>query len=92
MFKVHDEAERLEHCSINGLRGKLLASWGVRRMSSWQPERTGESQQPARRGLLLLAHAQAGAHIASAGFTSATGGCSNFSSNGASGRGRNSVF
>jgi DtxR family Mn-dependent transcriptional regulator len=61
-YKVHDEAERLEHAVSPDFEAKLLAKLG--RGGACPHGNLSELESPAsrrRRGLLLLAHAQAGA-------------------------------
>src|SRR5580704_10798720 len=60
-FKVHDEAERLEHAVSPDFEAKLLAKLG--REGLCPHGNLSEQESPAsrrRRGLLLLAHAEAG--------------------------------
>jgi DtxR family Mn-dependent transcriptional regulator len=60
-YKVHDEAERLEHAVSTDFEGKLLAKLG--RGGACPHGNLSELESPSsrrRRGLLLLAHAQAG--------------------------------
>lgn len=62
-FKVHDEAERLEHAVSPDFEAKLLAKLG--RGGACPHGNLSELESPGsrrRRGLLLLAHAEAGAH------------------------------
>src|SRR6201997_3617159 len=60
-YKVHDEAERLEHAVSPHFEAKLLAKLG--RGGACPHGNLSELESPAsrrRRGLLLLAHAEAG--------------------------------
>jgi DtxR family transcriptional regulator, Mn-dependent transcriptional regulator len=60
-YKVHDEAERLEHAVSPDFEAKLLARLG--RAGACPHGNLSEMESPAsrrRRGLLLLAHAEAG--------------------------------
>jgi DtxR family transcriptional regulator, Mn-dependent transcriptional regulator len=60
-FKVHDEAERLEHAVSPDFEAKLLGRLG--RAGACPHGNLSEMESPAsrrRRGLLLLAHAEAG--------------------------------
>ena len=60
-YKVHDEAERLEHAVSTDFEAKLLAKLG--RGGACPHGNLRELESPAsrrRRGLLLLAHAEAG--------------------------------
>src|SRR6201997_2055799 len=60
-FKVHDEAERLEHAVSTDFEAKLLKKLG--RGGACPHGNLSELESPAsrrRRGLLLLAHAEAG--------------------------------
>jgi DtxR family Mn-dependent transcriptional regulator len=60
-YKVHDEAERLEHAVSPDFEGKLLAKLG--RGGACPHGNLSELESPAsrrRRGLLLLAQAEAG--------------------------------
>ncbi len=60
-YKVHDEAERLEHAVSTDFEAKLLAKLG--RGGACPHGNLSELESPAsrrRRGLLLLAHAEAG--------------------------------
>ena len=60
-YKVHDEAERLEHAVSPDFEAKLLAKLG--RGGACPHGNLSEFESPVsrrRRGLLLLAHAQAG--------------------------------
>ncbi len=60
-FKVHDEAERLEHAVSPDFEAKLLKKLG--RGGACPHGNLSELESPAsrrRRGLLLLAHAEAG--------------------------------
>jgi DtxR family Mn-dependent transcriptional regulator len=60
-FKVHDEAERLEHAVSPDFEAKLLAKLG--RGGACPHGNLSELESPAsrrRRGLLLLSHAEAG--------------------------------
>jgi DtxR family Mn-dependent transcriptional regulator len=60
-YKVHDEAERLEHAVSPDFESKLLARLG--RGGACPHGNLSELESPAsrrRRGLLLLAHAEAG--------------------------------
>jgi DtxR family transcriptional regulator, Mn-dependent transcriptional regulator len=60
-YKVHDEAERLEHAVSPDFEAKLLAKLG--REGLCPHGNLSEQESPAsrrRRGLLLLAHAEAG--------------------------------
>jgi DtxR family transcriptional regulator, Mn-dependent transcriptional regulator len=60
-YKVHDEAERLEHAVSPDFEAKLLARLG--RAGACPHGNLSEMESPAsrrRRGLLLLAHADAG--------------------------------
>jgi DtxR family Mn-dependent transcriptional regulator len=60
-YKVHDEAERLEHAVSPDFEAKLLARLG--RSGACPHGNLSEMESPAsrrRRGLLLLAHADAG--------------------------------
>src|SRR6476660_6378417 len=62
-YKVHDEAERLEHAVSPDFEAKLLAKLG--NGGACPHGNLSELESPAsrkRRGLLLLAHAQAGAN------------------------------
>jgi DtxR family Mn-dependent transcriptional regulator len=62
-YKVHDEAERLEHAVSPDFEAKLLARLG--RGGACPHGNLSELESPnsrRRRGLLLLAHAEAGAH------------------------------
>jgi DtxR family Mn-dependent transcriptional regulator len=62
-YKVHDEAERLEHAVSPDFEAKLLAKLG--RGGPCPHGNLSELESPTsrrRRGLLLLAHAQAGAN------------------------------
>jgi DtxR family Mn-dependent transcriptional regulator len=62
-YKVHDEAERLEHAVSPDFEAKLLARLG--RAGACPHGNLSEMESPAsrrRRGLLLLAHAEAGKH------------------------------
>jgi DtxR family Mn-dependent transcriptional regulator len=61
-YKVHDEAERLEHAVSTDFEAKLLAKLG--RGGACPHGNLSELESPAsrrRRGLLLLTHAEAGA-------------------------------
>jgi DtxR family Mn-dependent transcriptional regulator len=61
-YKVHDEAERLEHAVSPDFEGKLLAKLG--RGGACPHGNLSELESPAsrrRRGLLLLSDAEAGA-------------------------------
>src|SRR5690348_8379640 len=61
-YKVHDEAERLEHAVSTDFEGKLLVKLG--RGGACPRGNLGELESLCsrrRRGLLLLAHAEAGA-------------------------------
>src|SRR6266446_2681656 len=61
-YKVHDEAERLEHAVSTDFEAKLLAKLG--RGGACPHGNLSELESPGsrrRRGLLLLAHAAAGA-------------------------------
>jgi len=60
-YKVHDEAERLEHAVSTDFEAKLLAKLG--RGGACPHGNLSELESPGsrrRRGLLLLAHAEAG--------------------------------
>ena len=60
-YKVHDEAERLEHAVSPDFEGKLLARLG--RGGACPHGNLSELESPAsrrRRGLVLLSHAEAG--------------------------------
>jgi DtxR family Mn-dependent transcriptional regulator len=60
-YKVHDEAERLEHAVSPDFEAKLLGRLG--RAGACPHGNLSEMESPAsrrRRGLLLLAHAEAG--------------------------------
>ena len=60
-YKVHDEAERLEHAVSTDFEAKLLAKLG--RGGACPHGNLSELESPSsrrRRGLLLLAHAEAG--------------------------------
>ncbi|MGH9500103.1 MAG: metal-dependent transcriptional regulator [Terriglobales bacterium] len=60
-YKVHDEAERLEHAVSPDFEARLLARLG--RAGACPHGNLSEMESPAsrrRRGLLLLAHAEAG--------------------------------
>jgi DtxR family transcriptional regulator, Mn-dependent transcriptional regulator len=60
-YKVHDEAERLEHAVSPDFEAKLLARLG--RAGACPHGNLSEMESPAsrrRRGLVLLAHAEAG--------------------------------
>jgi DtxR family Mn-dependent transcriptional regulator len=60
-YKVHDEAERLEHAVSPDFEGKLLAKLG--RGGACPHGNLSELESPVsrrRRGLLLLSHAEAG--------------------------------
>ena len=47
-YKVHDEAERLEHAVSPDFEAKLLAkAWARRGLSAWQSQRDGKPRQPA---------------------------------------------
>jgi DtxR family transcriptional regulator, Mn-dependent transcriptional regulator len=62
-YKVHDEAERLEHAVSTDFEAKLLKKLG--RGGACPHGNLSELESPAsrrRRGLLLLAHAEAGKH------------------------------
>jgi DtxR family transcriptional regulator, iron-dependent repressor len=62
-YKVHDEAERLEHAVSPDFEAKLLKKLG--RGGACPHGNLSELESPAsrrRRGLLLLAHAEAGKH------------------------------
>jgi DtxR family Mn-dependent transcriptional regulator len=62
-YKVHDEAERLEHAVSPDFEAKLLARLG--RGGACPHGNLSELESPnsrRRRGLLLLAHAEAGGH------------------------------
>jgi DtxR family transcriptional regulator, Mn-dependent transcriptional regulator len=62
-YKVHDEAERLEHAVSPDFEAKLLAKLG--RGGACPHGNLSELESPGsrrRRGLLLLAQAEAGAH------------------------------
>jgi DtxR family Mn-dependent transcriptional regulator len=62
-YKVHDEAERLEHAVSPDFEAKLLAKLG--RGGACPHGNLSELESPSsrrRRGLLLLAHAEAGGH------------------------------
>ena len=66
--KVHDEAERLEHAVSPDFEAKLLARLG--RAGACPHGNLSEMESPAsrrRRGLLLLAHAEAGRHYVVSG-------------------------
>ncbi|MGO9125329.1 MAG: metal-dependent transcriptional regulator [Terriglobales bacterium] len=67
-YKVHDEAERLEHAVSPDFEAKLLARLG--RAGACPHGNMSEMESPAsrrRRGLLLLAHAEAGKHYVVSG-------------------------
>jgi DtxR family Mn-dependent transcriptional regulator len=67
-YKVHDEAERLEHAVSPDFEAKLLARLG--RSGACPHGNLSEMESPAsrrRRGLLLLAHAEAGKHYVVSG-------------------------
>jgi DtxR family transcriptional regulator, Mn-dependent transcriptional regulator len=67
-YKVHDEAERLEHAVSPDFEAKLLAKLG--RAGACPHGNLSEMESPAsrrRRGLLLLAHAEAGKHYVVSG-------------------------
>jgi DtxR family transcriptional regulator, iron-dependent repressor len=67
-YKVHDEAERLEHAVSPDFEAKLLARLG--RAGACPHGNLSEMESPAsrrRRGLLLLAHAEAGKHYVVSG-------------------------
>jgi DtxR family Mn-dependent transcriptional regulator len=67
-YKVHDEAERLEHAVSPDFEAKLLARLG--RAGACPHGNLSEMESPAsrrRRGLLLLAHAEAGRHYVVSG-------------------------
>src|SRR5450432_692506 len=62
-YKVHDEAERLEHAVSPDFEAKLLAKLG--RGGACPHGNLSELESPIsrrRRGLVLLAHAEAGAN------------------------------
>ena len=62
-YRVHDEAERLEHAVSPDFEARLLAKLG--RGGACPHGNLSELESPAsrrRRGLLLLAHAEAGKH------------------------------
>ena len=78
-YKVHDEAERLEHAVSPDFEAKLLARLG--KQGACPHGNLSERESPAsrrRRGLLLLAEAEAERDYVVSGITSGTGGCSNF--------------
>jgi DtxR family Mn-dependent transcriptional regulator len=67
-YKVHDEAERLEHAVSPDFEAKLLTRLG--RAGACPHGNLSEMESPAsrrRRGLLLLAHAEAGKHYVVSG-------------------------
>jgi DtxR family Mn-dependent transcriptional regulator len=67
-YKVHDEAERLEHAVSPDFEAKLLARLG--RAGACPHGNLSEMESPAsrrRRGLLLLAQAEAGKHYVVSG-------------------------
>ena len=67
-YKVHDEAERLEHAVSPDFEGKLLAKLG--RGGACPHGNLSELESPAsrrRRGLLLLSEAEAGKNYAVSG-------------------------
>ena len=67
-YKVHDEAERLEHAVSPDFEAKLLARLG--RGGACPHGNLSELESPAsrrRRGLVLLAHAEAGKHYVVSG-------------------------
>ena len=67
-YKVHDEAERLEHAVSPDFEAKLLARLG--RAGACPHGNLSEMESPAsrrRRGLVLLAHAEAGKHYVVSG-------------------------
>ncbi|MGA7379237.1 MAG: metal-dependent transcriptional regulator [Terriglobales bacterium] len=67
-YKVHDEAERLEHAVSPDFEAKLLARLG--RAGACPHGNLSELESPAsrrRRGLLLLAQAEAGKHYVVSG-------------------------
>jgi DtxR family Mn-dependent transcriptional regulator len=67
-YKVHDEAERLEHAVSTDFEAKLLGRLG--RAGACPHGNLSEMESPAsrrRRGLLLLAHAEAGKHYVVSG-------------------------
>jgi DtxR family Mn-dependent transcriptional regulator len=67
-YKVHDEAERLEHAVSPDFEAKLLGRLG--RAGACPHGNLSEMESPAsrrRRGLLLLAHAEAGKHYVVSG-------------------------
>ena len=67
-YKVHDEAERLEHAVSTDFEAKLLSRLG--RGGACPHGNLSELESPAsrrRRGLLLLAEAEAGASYAVSG-------------------------
>src|SRR5271154_782299 len=67
-YKVHDEAERLEHAVSPDFEAKLLARLG--RSGACPHGNLSEMESPAsrrHRGLLLLAHAEAGKHYVVSG-------------------------
>ena len=85
-YKVHDEAERLEHAVSPDFEAKLLAKLG--RGGACPHGNLSELESPAsrrRRGLLLLSAGATPASVtASAGSTSATANCWNSSNTAAS--------
>jgi DtxR family Mn-dependent transcriptional regulator len=67
-YKVHDEAERIEHAVSPDFEGKLLARLG--RGGACPHGNLSELESPAsrrRRGLLLLSEAEAGKNYAVSG-------------------------
>jgi DtxR family Mn-dependent transcriptional regulator len=67
-YKVHDEAERLEHAVSPDFEAKLLARLG--RSGACPHGNLSEMESPAsrrRRGLVLLAQAEAGKHYVVSG-------------------------
>src|SRR5579863_2593099 len=67
-YKVHDEAERLEHAVSRDFEAKLLRKLG--RGGACPHGNLSELESPAsrrRRGLLLLAHAEPGKHYVVSG-------------------------
>ena len=78
-YKVHDEAERLEHAVSRDFEAKLLARKLGRggacphgNLSEWK------ARSRRRRGLLLLSEAEAGKRYRVRASTSATASCWNF--------------
>jgi len=79
-YRVHDEAERLEHAVSPDFEARLLAKLG--RGGACPHGNLSELESPGSRrsrGLVLLAHAEAGKNYVVSGIYERDGICSNFS-------------